>query len=212
MSENTPTIQQVLSQKRRQVFLKVLAQTGKVIEAARAVGLKSTAGLYLTRSEDEDFANAWDCAVLASADLLEEAAWDRAVHGVEEPILFKGEVVATKTNYSDTILLAMLAARKKEYRRQSQTSIDVDVNVNAKVGIAVIPMRASDDQTKDWEAHAARVHENQKALPSFTDPTSGKVIDADFTDVKEFDAKEKAAEAEKVAAQKRDGGVTLGRS
>lgn len=184
--EKKLTIQQTLAAKRRQVFLKVLARTGKVIEAARAVGLSDTTSLYLARRDDEDFAAAWDAAVLASSDLLEEAAWDRAVHGVEEPILFKGEVVATKTNYSDTLLIRMLESRKKEFQRR--TAADIDVDVNLKVGIAVIPLVASD--SVDWERHAMVVHTQQKALPQFEDPTAG-AIDAEFEEVDEKTGKPK---------------------
>lgn len=168
-----------LAKKRREVFLKVLARNGKVIEAARAVGLADATSLYAARAEDEEFARQWDAAIEASADLLEQAAWDRAVDGVEEPILFKGEVVATKINYSDTLLVELLRARRpKDYRKPSQ-SVDVDVNIHAKVGIAMIPMTAASPD--EWEKQAKAVHDQQKALPSFVDPN--RVQDAQFTDV-----------------------------
>lgn len=178
MTESKPTISQVLARKRRQIFLKVLARSGKVIEAARAIGLSTTTSLYQARAEDEEFSAAWDAAILASADLLEEAAWDRAVNGVEKPILFKGEVVATETQYSDTLLLAMLASRKKEFQRR--TAIDVNADVNVKVGVAVIPMVASDPGA--WETHAKLVHDSQKQLPKFEEPGT-EVKDAEFEEV-----------------------------
>lgn len=170
-----PSITQVLGRKRRGSFLRVLARTGKVIEAARAVGYTTTTALYAFRAQDEDFAAEWDAAILASADLLEEAAWDRAVVGVEKPILFKGEVVATEIQYSDTLLLAMLASRKKEY--QKRTALDANVDVNIKVGIAILPMMAASDA--DWEKQAGVVQEQQQRLPSFSQP----VIDGTYTDV-----------------------------
>lgn len=183
MNKRAPT---VLAEKRREVFLKILAKTGKVIEAARAVGLQSTTVLYEARNDDEEFAAKWDAAILASADLLEEAAWDRAVNGVEKPILFKGEVVASETVYSDSILLAMLASRKKEYRKSSQ--VDVNLEANVHVGVAVIPMVAAD--SKDWERQAHVVHDNQKMLPAFTDPGA---VEGEFTEVTEKAAAEPAS-------------------
>lgn len=171
---NSPTI---IAKARREKFLKVLAKTGKVIEATRACGLTDSRTLYQAREEDADFAAAWETAILASADLLEEAAWDRAVHGTVKPILFKGEVVAEELQYSDTLLLAMLAARKKEYKKQ--LAADADVNVNVKVGVAVLPMVAADPGA--WEKHASVVHDNQKQLPAFEEP--GLVKDAEFEEV-----------------------------
>jgi hypothetical protein len=104
---------------------------------------------------------------------------------VEKAVLYKGEVVATETVYSDQILLAMLAARKKEYRKATQASVDVNVDVNAKIGIAIIPMTAPD--VGDWERQAAIVHEQQKKFPSF-----------DVVDVEGTEAPEKKKPAEPV--------------
>jgi len=169
-----------------------------VIEAARAAGYADARPMYQARDDDEEFAKQWEAALEASADLLEEAAWDRAVHGTDEPILFKGEVVAMKTNYSDSVLLAMLAARKKSYRKQAQ--IDTDVNVNVKVGVAVLPMVAADPTA--WEKQASVVHENHKQLPAFEEPENVK--DAEYTEVPA--AKAKPLEAEP------GGPRTIGRS
>lgn len=199
MTDVKPTSSQVLAEKRRKVFLKVLARTGKVVVAARAIGLSTTTSLYEAKNRDEDFSNAWDAAILASADLLEEAAWDRAVDGVEEPILFKGEVVATKVNYSDTLLLAMLASRKKEY--QKRTALDVNADVNVRVGIAVIPMTASDPAA--WETHAKLVHDGQRQLPAFEEP----IAEAEFVEIdpKTGVEKEKAKPVQRQVTLERGG-------
>ncbi len=126
-------------------------------------------------------ASAWDAAIHASADLLIEAAIDRGVNGVEKPILFKGEVVATELQYSDSLLIELLRSRRpQEFRRPAQ-QVDVDVNVNAKVGIALIPMTAPDAAA--WEKQANVVHEQQKRLPSFVD--KDKAIDGEYTDVEQ---------------------------
>lgn len=165
---------QTISRKRRVIFLKVLAREYKVGVAAKAAGYADTSELYRARAEDEEFAQAWDDALARAADMLEEAAFDRAVNGVSKPILYKGEVVAEEITYSDSILLAMLGARKPEYRRD-RTKVDVDVNVNTKIGIAVIPLTAS---APDWEKQASVVHEEQRKLPDFTVIEGEKVTPA----------------------------------
>lgn len=182
----------LVTKKRREVFLKVLARRGVVIEAARAAGYPDSNTLYVARKSDEDFAEAWDNALLASADILEEAAWTRAVDGVNKPVFFKGEVVGHETQYSDALLGQMLAARKKEYRKTANTSVDVDLTVSAKVGIAVIPMVAADPGA--WEDQARKVHDNQKQLPAFIEPDAN-VVDAEFEEV--GDKKQPAPQAQR---------------
>ncbi len=88
----------VLAKKKRKVFLSVLAKTGRVSEAARAVGYTDTATLQAYRRNDEDFAEAWDHALEAAAHVLEEEVWRRAQDGVLEPVFYKGHVAGYKTN------------------------------------------------------------------------------------------------------------------
>jgi hypothetical protein len=177
-NDSNLTSAQIVSRKRRQIFLKHLSRTGKVIVAARAAGFTNSTYLYRVRDEDEEFAKQWDAALYASADLLEEAAWDRAVEGVEKPILFKGEVVATEVQYSDALLIRLLEARRKsDYQRQN-TKLDLSIETNVRVGVAMIPMTVD---PASWEQQAVGVHDRQRALPPFQE--IGKTIDAESVEV-----------------------------
>ena len=50
----------VIAQKKRRIFLKVLAETGRVIDAAKACGYTSPDYLQKYRRENDDFAEEWD--------------------------------------------------------------------------------------------------------------------------------------------------------
>lgn len=75
----------------RVVFLMHLADAGLVGESAAAAGV-SRATAYRWYSSDTEFALAWDAAIEASADLLEREARRRAVDGVEEPVIYQGQM------------------------------------------------------------------------------------------------------------------------
>ena len=94
----------------RQVdFLEALAATGNVPRAAAVVGM-SASGAYRARGRagNEVFAFGWQAAQGMAYDRLREIAIDRIEHGVATPSTHKGEVVATKTVFSDRLLIAML--------------------------------------------------------------------------------------------------------
>lgn len=71
-------------------FLRAIESGCTVVEAAQQAGIAS-AQAYTRAKHDADFRAAWDDAKEASADLLEKEARRRAVDGLEEPIIHKGE-------------------------------------------------------------------------------------------------------------------------
>lgn len=72
-------------------FFKALASGCTVSEAAQHAGI-STSAVYARRREDDDFRAAWEQAMEDSADVLEAEARRRAVHGVEEPVVYQGQL------------------------------------------------------------------------------------------------------------------------
>jgi hypothetical protein len=95
--------------RQRQVdFLHALAASGSVRGAsARARVSHQTA--YRERLASPVFRRAWDAALLAARALAEEVLASRAIDGVEEEVLYHGEVVATRRRYDGRLLLAHLA-------------------------------------------------------------------------------------------------------
>lgn len=75
---------------RRQAFLASLAVLGNVTAAAEAAGVDRVTA-YRWRDSDEDFSAAWDDAIEQAADLIELEARRRAVEGIDEPVVFRGQ-------------------------------------------------------------------------------------------------------------------------
>lgn len=100
------------TRKKRNAFLESLIQTGGNV--SRACGLVGMARqrVYEWRASDADFAAAWDEAVEAGTDELEEEARRRAFEGIEEPVFYKGSVCGTIRNYSDTLMIFLLKGRR----------------------------------------------------------------------------------------------------
>jgi len=180
-----PKVQQVkrdrkakkkVTQRRRKIFLKTLAKTGRIGYSARAAGYSCSTYLARIRRLDPDFSAQWDEAIDTAMDILEDAAHERAVDGVEEPVFHKGVVVGYKLRYSDGLLTTLLKANNPDkYRDNSK----LDVNVGGGFGIAVLPN--TQKSVIEWEAQAAIVHKNQDELMDKTE----NVIDAEFEEVKD---------------------------
>lgn len=75
----------------RNAFLDCLREKGNVTAAARLVGI-DRATAYRWRDADADFAQAWDDAIEEAADLIELEAHRRAVSGIDEPVIYQGNV------------------------------------------------------------------------------------------------------------------------
>jgi hypothetical protein len=98
---------------KRKRFIEVLRKTANVSAAAASATI-ATSTAYRWRTKIEAFRVAWDDAIGAALDDLEAALLDRAVNGVEKPITYAGNIVATVKTYSDNLALAILRARRPE--------------------------------------------------------------------------------------------------
>ncbi len=94
-------------------FLSNIAN-GKTTSAAADAAAIDIAWPFRWRDENRKFASAWKAADAAGADLIEEEAFRRAVKGVEKPVYRAGEVVGHVADYSDTMLMFLLKARRPE--------------------------------------------------------------------------------------------------
>ena len=102
------------SPERQAIFLRALASTQSVADAARAAG-KSRQSAYALRARlrGEPFDRAWHAALQCRFDALAEAALERAMHGVEVPHYYKGEMVGTSRRYDERLTVALLAMRDR---------------------------------------------------------------------------------------------------
>ena len=113
-------------------FLEVLATGASVYKAALAAGIgRRTA--YDWREDDEDFRARWDDAVESGNDLLEDEAIRRGMSGVDKPVYYQGEVCGEVKEYSDTLLIFQLKARRRE-----KYSEKIDQTVTGRVTVETV--------------------------------------------------------------------------
>lgn len=98
---------------RRACFIEVLRRTGNVSRAAREAGLASGT-VYGQRARNANFAADWDAAVNEAMDELEAELLERAKHGVEKPVFFRGAQVGSVRTYSDALAMFVLRARRPQ--------------------------------------------------------------------------------------------------
>ena len=94
-------------------FLAALAVEGVLSRASEIAGIDRS-GVYRRRQADPEFDQACKDAMEAAADALEAEARRRALQGVEEPVYQGGQLIGTKTVYSDSLLALLLKGRRKE--------------------------------------------------------------------------------------------------
>jgi len=95
-------------------FLKCLEQSKGVLKNALMLCGMSRGQVEKYRGDFPIFRTVWDEIVQGIIDELEEAAFQRAVRGVEKDVYFKGQVVGKETQYSDSLLALMLTNRRSE--------------------------------------------------------------------------------------------------
>jgi len=88
-------------------FLLCLSHTGNVTISAEFVGM-SRASVYKWRAADLNFRLQWDEASCEAADRLGDAAWQRAVKGVDVPVFYQGEQIGIRRHFSDRLLVHLI--------------------------------------------------------------------------------------------------------
>ena len=99
------------TEEKQRRFVEVLADTGLVSHAAKAVGMSRESANRLRRSpHGAAFARACDAARQYAGAALEDVAFERAIEGVEQNIYNEyGEVVCTKRVVNDRLLTFLLS-------------------------------------------------------------------------------------------------------
>jgi hypothetical protein len=94
----------------QRTFIEVLADTGSVTTAAKAVNMTRQACYKFYREPGaENFARAWDAAMDRAGRALLDAAMDRVIHGDDVLVLNKeGEVIHIRTRKSDRLTMFLL--------------------------------------------------------------------------------------------------------
>lgn len=106
---------------KQRLFIETLADTGSVAQAARSVGMSEQSCYRLRRQPGaEGFAAAWDAAIDAASKKLIDAAFERAIHGSDEPVWNKdGQVIGRRYRQSDRLMMFLLRAYGPERFRHA---------------------------------------------------------------------------------------------
>lgn len=114
----------------KRAFLAAYAELGTVTHAAQAAGVNRR--IVYEWTDDPAFADAYEDAKTAFADLLEREARRRAVDGVEEYVLHHGRFLVDpetgkylkRRTYSDRLMELMLKAKRPdEYKERTSTEL-----------------------------------------------------------------------------------------
>ena len=126
------------TQHRKKAFLEAYARTGVVAYAAQAAGVDRSL-VYLWKAKDPTFLVAYAQAEEGSTERLETEAFRRAHDGTPKPVYQGGEQVGTIQEYSDTLLIFLLKARRPHVYRDR---VDVQATVTATVDATVTAREA----------------------------------------------------------------------
>lgn len=97
---------------RQVAFIKALADTACVDEAARRVGMSRESAYTLRRRAGADsFRQAWDVALDHAVGRLADAALGRAMNGVATPVFYKGEQIGERRRYDEKLTMFLLRYR-----------------------------------------------------------------------------------------------------
>jgi len=147
---------------KRKRFLKTLAKTGCISDAARVAGIsRNTAGRW--RRKDGAFAKECGAAIEMAGSHVEVLAWERGVTGIEEPIYHYGKLVGTRIKRSDCIFrMLLMASNGKKFGRmgavkrkeielelRAQIKLELRAEVEADVRKRLLPRVASDEEVRE---------------------------------------------------------------
>lgn len=132
---------------RQRRFIEALMNTGSVKSAAHAVNM-TPEGAYALRRHPAaaSFAAAWEQALAAGIQRLEDHALDRALNGEEVPVYSYGKLVGTRRVHNDRLLMFLLRNRAGERFQASTTGNNAVRQAEMR--------RLREEWRAEWEAEA----------------------------------------------------------
>lgn len=122
---------------RQKQFIETLGQTGCVRDACRVAGVSTTTAYRARGRLGEGFARQWEAALAMASSSLEVLAWERAVIGIEEPVVSAGKLVCTRMKRSDSLFRMLLQASNTEkfgrLGRTGETEIQMKKRLLAEI-------------------------------------------------------------------------------
>jgi hypothetical protein len=104
----------------------LIATFGHKTLAAQAARISRATHFYWLSGADnkEDYRRAYERTLPMVAVALEDAALERAAHGVEEPVFYKGEICGTVLKFSDSLMSQLLkGVLPEKYRERTESQV-----------------------------------------------------------------------------------------
>ena len=134
---------------RQRGFIEALLDTGSVKAAAHAVNMAPEGAYMLRRAAGAaSFRKAWQQALAAGVQRLEDIAMERALNGTEEPVYSYGKLVGTRRVHNDRLLMFLLRNRAPARFAATQTRLGMVSEARLK--------RLKKEWRAEWEAEQAK--------------------------------------------------------
>jgi hypothetical protein len=128
----------------QELFLQVLEDTASPKQAAQACSISRTLA-FEYKKDDLEFRRRWDQAIEVAMDALLDEAYRRACIGVEEPVIYQGQLAMTRDpqtgaerpltvrKHSDRLLEVMLKFRYgDQLADRLRVKVDDDTGLDAE--------------------------------------------------------------------------------
>ncbi|MBI4396856.1 MAG: hypothetical protein HY548_07160 [Elusimicrobia bacterium] len=147
-----PQIKKAYKEHKKAKFLKAYSEEGAIIHACEKVGLERSS-ITRWRKNDPKFREAFETAEIKITENLEKALYRRAVEGVESFTYDKdGNLVRTKTEYSDVGAIFLLKARDpKRFVEKLQHEHSGTIRTTFDIAISQRPDDANDGSQPSTE-------------------------------------------------------------
>lgn len=109
--------------RRQAKFLKEYCDLGNISKAAEAAGVARRCHYEWIRDDESVYREEFASLSTVANGLLIDEAHRRAYNGVDEPVFYMGEKIATVTKYSDTLLIFLIKATGGKFRDRREVTI-----------------------------------------------------------------------------------------
>lgn len=133
-----------IADKKKNDFLNALLETGLRNKAAEMAGVTRQTH-YNWLKDDSVYAEKYQEVHSMLVDDLEDAAFKRAVIGVEKKVFYNGKEVGTQTEYSDQLLTVLLKANMPEkYKDINKVELSGNVGIADALKAAMARVQSDD--------------------------------------------------------------------
>ncbi|WP_209347822.1 hypothetical protein [Pontixanthobacter sp. CEM42] len=146
------------TEQRQRDFIEALADTGSVHAACKAVNMSQPGAYQLRRQPGaETFRAAWQAALDLGVQVVEDVAMERALHGIEVPVISHGKRYGSRRIYNDRLLMFILRNRAPE--RFAEGGGAKGLNAVGKMELE----RKKKEWREEWEAERSKVAAEARA-------------------------------------------------